>query len=102
PYNQTARRDLYLEHAARLLASGHAYRCFCSPERLQRMRESQQRNRQPPRYDGTCRELDPAAAAARVAAGESAVVRFKMPREGTTTVHDHLRGAITIENRALD
>jgi glutamyl-tRNA synthetase len=58
--------------------------------------------KQNPRYDGLCRRLDPAEAAARVAAGERHVVRFKTPHEGSITVHDLLRGAITVENSSLD
>lgn len=54
------------------------------------------------RYDGTCRRLDPDAAARRIAAGEKYVIRFKMPYEGTTTAHDHLRGDIVTENKYLD
>jgi glutamyl-tRNA synthetase len=54
------------------------------------------------RYDGLCRRLDPDEAARRVAAGEKYVIRFKMPYEGTTTAHDHIRGDIVTENRFLD
>jgi glutamyl-tRNA synthetase len=55
-----------------------------------------------PRYDGLCRALDPASAEARAAAGEPFTVRFKTPKDGTTTVHDYLRGDITVENRNID
>ncbi len=54
------------------------------------------------RYDGLCRRLDPENAARRVASGEKYVIRFKMPYEGTTTAHDHIRGNIVTENRYLD
>src|SRR3990172_902580 len=80
PYNQMARKEIYLNHAEQLLASGHAYRCFCTPERLAQVREAQQKRKEPPRYDGTCRALDPAAAAARAAAGEKHVIRFRTPK----------------------
>ena len=102
PYHQSRRKEIYLEHALRLVDSGHAYPCFCSPERLARLREEQQRLKEPPRYDGLCRRLDPAEAARRVANGESHVIRFKTPEEGTITVTDRLRGEITFENRNLD
>ena len=53
-------------------------------------------------YDGLCRKIDPDEAARRIAAGEKYIIRFKMPREGATTAHDHLRGDIVTENRYLD
>ena len=102
PYNQTARKDIYQQHAQQLIDSGHAYRCFCTPERLKQLREHQQQTKAQPRYDGTCRGLTPQESAARVAAGEKFVVRFKTPKEGATTVPDFLRGDITIENQTLD
>ena len=66
------------------------------------MRKEAQAHRLPTMYDGTCRRLDPAESARRVAAGEKHVVRFRMPREGSITVRDRVRGAITVENRQLD
>jgi len=102
PYNQTGRKEIYLQYAQQLLDSGHAYRCFCTPERLKQVRESQQKLKQPPHYDGTCRRLTVAEAEARAAAGEKFVVRFKTPSEGSTTVRDQLRGEITIENSTID
>jgi glutamyl-tRNA synthetase len=102
PYNQTARKELYLEHARQLLETGHAYRCFCTPERLKEMREAQMKAGQQLRYDGRCRVIPPADAEARAAAGEKHTIRFKTPQTGTTTVHDHLRGDITIENSQID
>ncbi len=101
PYNQMARKEIYLKYAQQLLESGHAYRCFCTPERLAQVREAQQQRKEPPHYDGTCRALDPAVAVAR-AAGEKHVIRFKTPKEGTTTVVDRLRGEIVLENRTID
>ncbi len=102
PYNQLARKDIYLKYAQQLLDSGHAYRCFCSPARLKQVREEQQQRKEPTRYDGTCRGLAPAEAADRAARGEACVIRFKTPRGGTTTAHDHLRGDITLDNSQID
>ncbi|MEJ2263155.1 MAG: glutamate--tRNA ligase [Anaerolineales bacterium] len=102
PYRQSLRKDIYLDYAGQLIARGQAYYCFCTPERLARLRQEQQRRKQPPHYDGLCRRIDPHEAEARVAAGEPHVVRFKMPQDGTITVHDRLRGEITVENRNLD
>ncbi|MBP7692959.1 MAG: glutamate--tRNA ligase [Anaerolineales bacterium] len=102
PYSQLARKDLYQRHAQALLAGGHAYRCFCSPQRLKQVREQQQQTKQSPRYDGVCRALSPAEAERRAAAGEPFTIRFKTPKEGATTVTDRLRGAITVDNTTLD
>src|SRR5512133_2340301 len=102
PYRQSERAEIYREHARRLVERGNAYPCFCSAERLDAMRKEAQAHRLPTMYDGTCRRLAPEEAARRVAAGERHVIRFRMPREGSITVRDRLRGAITVENRQLD
>ncbi len=102
PYRQTERRDIYVEHALMLVESGHAYPCFCTPDRLEKVREEQQRRKVPIHYDGLCRGLDRYEAARRVANGERHVIRFKMPREGTTIAHDLLRGDIVVENANID
>lgn len=102
PYRQSDRREIYLEHARWLVEHGYAYYCFCSPQRLEMVRQEQVKAKQTPHYDGTCRRLDPDEAAVRVARGESFVIRFKTPKEGSITVRDHLRGEITVENRNID
>jgi glutamyl-tRNA synthetase len=102
PYRQSERREIYQQHARQLVESDHAYYCFCSPERLAKVREEQIKAKQPARYDGACRRIDPDASASRVAAGERYVVRFKIPKEGSITVYDRLRGNIKVENNALD
>lgn len=102
PYRQTERREIYTKHSQELVAKGAAYPCFCTPERLARVREEQIARKENPRYDGTCRLLDPAEANRRVEAGEKHVIRLKMPKEGSTTAVDLIRGPITIENNALD
>lgn len=102
PYRQTERRELYQTHAKTLVDKGHAYPCFCTPERLERVRQEQSKRKENPRYDGTCRNIDPGEAAKRVANGEPYTIRFKVPHEGVTVAHDHLRGDITIENKQLN
>ncbi len=102
PYRQSERKDIYLEYARQLINQDKAFYCFCTQERLATVREHQQRMKLPQKYDGTCRRLDPGEAAKRVAAGEPHVIRFKTPEEGSITVHDHLRGDITVENRSID
>jgi len=102
PYHQSERKAIYQEHARQLIESDHAYYCFCSPERLTELRRQQQAVKQPLLYDGTCRRLSREEAETRVQMGESHVVRFKTPKEGSITVRDLLRGEITVENRVLD
>jgi len=102
PYRQTERREIYQAYAKILVDKGNAYPCFCTPERLEEIRQEQMKRKENPRYDGTCRILNPDAAARRVAGGEKYVIRFKMPQEGTTTAHDHLRGDIVTENQQLN
>jgi glutamyl-tRNA synthetase len=102
PYRQTERREIYQEHAEKLIETGHAYYCFCTPQRLERIRKEQQKNKQPIRYDGLCRWLDPQEAQRRVANGERHVIRFKMPEEGVTIAHDQLRGDIVVDNHNLE
>jgi glutamyl-tRNA synthetase len=102
PYRQSERKQLYQKYAHQLIDQGQAYYCFCTQDRLERVREEQQKRKETPHYDGTCRLLDPAEAASRVEAGEKHVIRFKTPKEGTTTVRDLLRGDINVENRTVD
>ncbi len=102
PYRQSERKDIYLDFAKKLIESGNAYYCFCTPERLEKVRQEQQKQKISPHYDGTCRYLAPDEAARRVKAGEKHVIRFKTPQEGSITVRDVLRGNITVENRNLD
>ncbi len=102
PYHQSERKEIYQEYARHLVDSGHAYYCFCSPERLDQVRKEQIRRKENPRYDGLCRRLNPAEALKRVENGERYVVRFKVPETGSITAHDMLRGDITVDNSALD
>jgi glutamyl-tRNA synthetase len=102
PYHQSERREIYQHYAQQLVESGHAYPCFCSPERLDRVRKQQQEAKRNPRYDGQCRQIDPDEAAKRITQGENHVIRFKTPLEGSTSVKDRLRGEISVENKSLD
>jgi glutamyl-tRNA synthetase len=102
PYVQSERTPLYRDHAEKLIASGHAYRCFCTPERLQRVREEQRAKGLPPGYDRHCRNLSQAEIDAMLAAGEPYTVRFKMPLEGETRFYDLLRGEIVYQNDKIE
>ena len=102
PYLQSQRLPIYKEHAERLIASGHAYYCFCSPERLAAMRAEQQLQKQDPGYDRLCRGLSREEVEAKLKEGITPVVRFAVPLEGSTTFHDLIHGDITFPNFSLD
>jgi glutamyl-tRNA synthetase len=102
PYVQSHRLDIYREHADILLANGHAYRCYCSPERLDEVRKAQQARKEPPRYDRHCRDLTPHDRAEAEAGGTTPVVRFKTPLTGETRTADALRGEVVFQNDTLD
>jgi len=101
PYVQTERLELYRTACEELLRRGAAYRCFCTPERLEVVSKAQQEKGLNPGYDRHCRDLDPEEAARRAAAGEAHVIRLKVPLEGEITVHDRIRGDITFQNSIL-
>lgn len=96
PYVQTQRRDLYLPYAEKLVASGHAYRCFCEKA------ASEEDSGEFDRSEDPCRSLTPEESDRRAAAGEPFVIRQRIPREGSTTFHDEIFGDITAPNADLD
>lgn len=102
PYVQSERIALYQEYAQQLVDAGKAYRCFCTPERLEKVREEQRARNEAPGYDRHCRYLPKEEVEAKVAAGEPFVVRFAMPLEGETTVLDLLRGEMTFQHTNLE
>jgi glutamyl-tRNA synthetase len=102
PYRQSERREIYHHYAWELVEKGAAYPCFCSPERLERVRKERQAQKLNTGYDGFCRHLDPDEARRRARQGEPHVIRFKAPREGATTAVDLLRGPITTPNFMID
>ena len=102
PYRQSERTALYVEAAETLLKKGAAYRCFCTEERLEELRATQRAMKMPPGYDGFCRRLPEDEVRAKLAAGTPHVVRLAVPREGSTTFHDDLRGDVTFENKTVD
>ena len=99
PYVQSERKHLYMPYAQQLLDSGHAYRCFCTKERLDGLRA----NSDDPGagYDRHCRNLSDEEVQALLDAGTPFVIRQKMPLEGTTTFEDAVYGTISVENEEL-
>jgi glutamyl-tRNA synthetase len=102
PYRQSERLPIYHEHARRLLASGHAYYCYCSEARLEQMRKEQQARGETTRYDHRCRFLSPEERAAHERAGIPKVVRLAVPLDGKTAFRDFIHGDISIENKSVD
>ena len=101
PYRQSERGAIYREHADRLLASGHAYRCFCTPERLAELREAQKAAKGHFGYDGRCRAI-PTGESERRAGSETHVLRLAVDKSASTRFTDLLRGQIVIENQEVD
>lgn len=101
-YRQSDRFQHYRDAAERLVASGNAYPCFCTPEELERRREEAQAAGRPPGYDGRCRGIPPEEAALRRTGGESASIRFAMARPGETVFTDLVRGEVRFDHTHVD
>ncbi len=102
PYFQSHRLPLYREVAEKLVETGHAYRCYCTPERLEELRRQQEAAKQPTGYDRKCRYLSDEERKELEAQGLPHVIRFAMPLEGETVFHDEIRGEIRFENALID
>lgn len=102
PYVQSERMGMFKEYAEKLVESGHAYRCFCTKERLEELSAVQKASNISPMYDRHCRNLSKEEIEANLAAGVPYVIRQAIPTEGSTTFHDEIYGDITVENSILD
>lgn len=102
PYKQSERGEIYDQHINHLLDNGSAFRCFCTSERLDDLRKQQMSDKTGVGYDGHCLQLDSEAVAARVDAGETHVIRMKIPEEGECTFDDMLRGPVSISWSQVD
>src|ERR1700730_960573 len=94
-YRQTERFEIYRAHAERLVAEGRAYRCRCTPETLDALRELAKARKEQFRYPGTCRD-------ANVPASEPHALRLKVPTEGQTIVEDEILGTVSFDSATLD
>ena len=101
PYRQSERSEIYKAEADKLLASGAAYRCFCTALRLEEMRAAS-KGKSFVGYDGHCRTVARAESERRAAAGEAFVVRLAMPKTGETVFADRLRGELRFDNTQID
>jgi glutamyl-tRNA synthetase len=94
PYRSSQRLETYQARARMLLEEGKAYYCFCTPDELEAARKEALARNLPAKYSGRCARIDPAAAAARVAQGEAAAVRFRTPENREVVFTDLVRGEI--------
>jgi glutamyl-tRNA synthetase/nondiscriminating glutamyl-tRNA synthetase len=101
PYRQSERLDLYRSYASELVEQGHAYLCFCSAEQLEADRRAALEAGRAPQYSGRCREIARAEAAERLASGQPAVVRFRVPRGRTVAFQDLVRGMVQFETEVI-
>ena len=102
PFFQSQRLALYQQTAERLVASGHAYYCFCTKEELEQRRAAATAAGRPPMYDRRCRSIDHATAAARKTAGDPAAVRFAVPDGGSTAFDDAVFGRVEFANAEIE
>ena len=102
PYFQSERLEHYQKIANELVAKDCAYRCYCSTQRLDALRQEQTQSKKPTGYDRLCRDLTSEKKTEMAACGITPVIRFKSPREGTTSFNDLIRGDISFENCTLD
>lgn len=106
PYLQSQRLSTYQKYALQLVQENKAYYCYCSEARLDELRKEQTALKKPPMYDGHCRNLSKEQAEAESekcrTEGRNPVIRFAMPKEGKTTLHDLIYGDISYENSLLD
>ncbi|HVJ47560.1 glutamate--tRNA ligase [Desulfitobacterium sp.] len=101
PYRQTERLDLYREYTKKLLASRHAYYCYCSEEELEEERQALIAKGETPRYLGKCRHLTEEQRAAYEAEGRKPVVRFRVPEGQKIVIHDQVRGEVVFESDGI-
>ena len=103
PYIQSKRLDMYRHYADELLANGHAYHCFCTSERLEKLRADQTALKQAPRYDKQCLSLSKDEVKRRIEAGEPYVIRLDVAFErGEIVFHDLVRGQVKIHAKDID
>lgn len=102
PYMQSERLDIYKKYAEELIAEKKAYYCFCSPERLQKVRDEQQKEKKQPKYDKHCLSLSDEEVQAKIAAGEKHVVRLNVPVDEHVKFNDVVRGAVDFSTEVID
>lgn len=102
PYYQSQRLDLYTQHAQQLLIDGHAYHCFCTPDRLDQMRKFQEKSKMPPKYDRTCLRLSAEEIQKNLDNKVPYVLRMKVPDNATVKFTDLIRGEVEFSSINID
>ena len=102
PYRQSERTEIYRQHVEKLLIKGGAYRCFCTAERLQKMREEQRKRKLSPQYDGKCRHMSESTVGKKLKEKIPYVIRLKVPRRGKCILEDRFRDKITFPYKEVD
>ncbi len=102
PYIQSERKHIHQEYAKKLVEMDKAYYCFCTTERLEEVRKMQELTKRPTGYDGHCRNLSVEETQRRLQAGESHVIRLKLPKNGSVTINDAIRGQVTFDWKLID
>jgi glutamyl-tRNA synthetase len=102
PYIQSERLDIYLAHVRRLIDAGHAYPCFCTPDRLDEMRRLQEKEKASLKYDRYCLRLQPQEIEANLAKGIPHVIRLKVPDDITLIISDEVRGEVEFTSERID
>jgi len=102
PYIQSERSALYTKYAQELIEKGAAYYCFCSEERLNKLRDEAKENNTAVMYDGTCRNLSPEEVQEKLAQNVPHVIRLKIPKEDSTVFYDAVRERVEVDNALVD
>lgn len=102
PYFQSKRLKIYQEHVKKLLDGGNAYYCFCSTQRLAELKEKQQADRRPSKYDGCCRKLTESEIKTKLETGEAKIIRLKVPENREVVFNDLIRGEVKISSAEID
>ncbi len=102
PYIQSERSDLYRKYAQELIDKGAAYYCFCTEERLEKLRNEAKENNTAVMYDGKCRNLSLEEVQEKLARNIPHVIRLKIPKEGSTVFYDVVRERVEVDNALVD
>lgn len=102
PYIQSKRLSIYSKYAQKLIDDNKAYYCFCTQERLEKVRAEQRANKIPPKYDGHCKSLSKAEIEQKLSNKEPYVIRLNVPKDQTITFTDLIRGEISFESNGID
>lgn len=102
PYEQSRRLEIYKKYASQLVEEGKAYYCFCSPERLEKVRAQMMTDKLPPKYDKHCLSMEAWEREKLLKKGQPSVIRLNVAKEEDITFQDLVRGEVTINTKQID